>query len=78
MYILGNYVTKLQKRKFGRLLSYFLNMLGNKKEILYPESDIITLHVMICYSYDYVTCFHHEKDVKLCSGRYTTSTTRQI
>ena len=60
---LRNNCTKLYQRNINILLSYLLNALGNKKEILAAESDIMGIMVMLCSRSDYGAHFHHKKDV---------------
>ena len=60
---LRNNGTKLDHSNTNILLSYCLNGLSNDKEILNAESDLIGLLVMLCSRSDYVTYFHHEKDI---------------
>ena len=60
---LRNNGTKLDHSNINILLSYFLNALSNDKAILDAESDFIGLLVMLCSRSDYVTYFHHEKEI---------------
>ena len=60
---LRNNCTKLYQRNINILLSYLLNALGNKKEILAAESDIMGIMVMLCSRSDCVAHFHHKNGI---------------